>query len=276
MTSPETLPPIAAAPEGASDATKAAATELYKRAGYADDAIKAAGYVAAPPVAPVVTDNTPVRLPPGGTVAIMSGAGISRDQAIAAAKNLLAHGVDADTVAEAALAHGLDPKDFAAEAPSKEAVATQQRDAEVAQGFAPPAKGESYNLQIGQQFADLEPAELSALHADFQEGFAHAGVPNALAQPLLDSFLSTGLLYADEAMTPAGAEARWKEERALFVKTSRNPTEDDAFAVRGFAALPKELQETLTETHAVHSAAALFQLAALGRALAYRASKGGK
>lgn len=276
MSDTNTLPPIAAAPAGLSDATKASAAAQYKAAGYPDDAITAAGYTAAP-AAPPVNSNVQVAQVPGSSVGVMTGNGITHEQAISAAKNLIAHGVDPAVVLKAAKAHGLTKADLAYEPPSADALAAAQRENEVAQGFDPPAKGESYHLQYDRNFAGAsEPDALAALNKDFESAFAAAEVPASLAQPLLDAILKTGERYADESMTPAAAELMWREEQALFNKTSRDPAEDNRLAVKGFEALPKAMQEMLAETHSVHSAAARFQLAALGRALEYRASKKGK
>ncbi|MGH9808686.1 MAG: hypothetical protein ACRD9W_15820, partial [Terriglobia bacterium] len=251
------------------------AAALYARNGYSEEAIKTAGYAPAAAAPPVVNDNVTVTTPPGSNVAIMTGNGITREQAISATKNLLNHGVDVDTVAEAALAHGLEPKDFMTEPASKEAVEAQVGEGEVANGFEPPPEGEGYRLQYDPNFArangEDDVAALAAINRDFEAGFKTAGVPAALAQPLLDSFLDTGERYSD--LSPVAAETRWKEELAMFNKTSRNPEEDNRLAVKGFAALPKSLQEQLAENHCVHSAAARFQLAALGRALEYREGK---
>ena len=276
MTSPETLPSIAPAPAGASPETLAAADAMYERAGYSPEQRKAAGFGSAP-VAPPVVNNTTTTTPLGSSVAIMAGSGISREQAISAARNLVNHGVDPATVANAAAAHGLEPKNFTANPPSPEAIAAAQRDAELAEGFAPPVKGESYLLQFPREFAAASDiGDLVELAADFEAGFKTAGVPTALAQPLLDCLLQTGEVYASDAMTDAAAETRWREELALFNKISRDPTEDNRLAVLGFGALPKAMQERLAETHAVHSAAARFQLAALGRAIEYRAGRASK
>ena len=176
------------------------------------------------------------------------------------------------------MAHGLEPKDFMTEPASKEAVAAMVREGEVAKGFEPPPDGEGYHLRYDPNFAQANGEDdvgaLAAINRDFDAGFKAAGVPAALAQPLLDSFLETGERYAD--MSPEAAEMRWREEQAMFAKTSRNPEEDNRLAVKGFAALPKSLQEELAENHCVHSAAARFQLAALGRALEYRQARGKK
>src|SRR6185437_14751325 len=169
MTSPETLPPIAPVPQGISDATKASAAAQYKAAGYPDDAITAAGYIAAP-AAPPVNNNTPVTLVPGSSVAVMTGNGISHDQAVSAAKNLISHGVDPAVVLEAAKAHGLTKADLAYEPPSAEVLAAQQREGEVAAAFEPPPEGEGYHLQYDSNFAQAseDPADLAALNADFE------------------------------------------------------------------------------------------------------------
>jgi hypothetical protein len=222
-----------------------------------------------------VSSNVTVTEVPGSNVAIMGGNGITHAQALAGAKNLLAHGVDKAVVLKAAGAHGINEQELSYEPPSAEAVAAQQRENEVAQGFAPPAKGETYQLQFEKNFAEAngedDVAALAEINRDFEAAFKHAAVPKVLAQPLLDSFLSTGEKYAD--ISPVAAETRWKEELAMFNKTSRNPEEDNRLAVKGFEALPKAMQEQLAANHAVHSAAARFQLAAFGRALEYRESR---
>lgn len=275
MTDTTELPPIATAPTGLSAETLTAAAALYAKNGYSEDAIKAAGYT--PAAAPVIDTNVQVTQVPGSNTAVISSNGITREQAISAARNLLNHGVDVGTVAEAALAHGLEPKDFN-EPATKEAVEAQVREGEVVKGFDVPAEGESYHLQYGPNFAQANGEDdvgaLAEINRDFEAGFKAAGVPAALAQPLLDSFLETGERYAD--ISEVAAETRWKEELAIFNKTSRNPEEDNRLAVKGFAALPKSLQEQLAENHCVHSAAARFQLAALGRALEYRESRKGQ
>lgn len=275
MTDTTELPPIATAPTGLSAETMTAAAALYAKNGYSEDAIKAAGYAPAAPTAPVIDTKVQVTQVPGSNTAVMSSNGINREQAIQAARNLLHHGVNVDTVAEAALAHGLEPKDFMTEPASKEAVEAQVREGEVAKGFELPPDG-SYHLHYDPNFAQANGEDdvgaLAEINRDFEAGFKAAGVPAALAQPLLDSFLDTGEHYSD--LSPVVAETRWKEELAMFNKTSRNPEEDTRLAVKGFAALPKSLQEQLAENHCIHSAAARFQLAALGRALEYRAARG--
>ena len=276
MPSPETetLPAIAPAPQNIADATKASAAAMYKAAGYDDAAILAAGYGGtAPPVIP----NQTVTKPDGSNVYVTSGSGISHDQALSAAKNLIAHGVDPSVVLEAAKAHGISEQDLAYTPPSKETVAAQQREAEVDAGFAPPRDAAGYQLTYERNFAEgSEPEELAALDKDFRSAFMHANVPAALAQPLLDALLETGHQYADESMTEVAKQIRWQEEKAMFTRSSRNPQQDLDYAAKGLEALPKAFRDQLYENNAIHSARAFAQLAALGRALEYRASRKGK
>lgn len=275
MPSPETetLPAIAAAPQKIADATKASAAAMYKAAGYDDAAILAAGYGGtAPPVIP----NQTVTKPDGSNVYVTSGSGISHDQALSAAKNLLLHlppEQHAEVVA-AAKAHGVTEAELAYTPPSKEAVAAQQREAEVDAGFAPPRDAAGYQLTYERNFAEgSEPEELAALDKDFRSAFMHANVPAALAQPLLDALLETGRQYADENMSDVAKQTLWQEERAMFTRSSRNPQQDLDYAAKGLEALPKAFRDQLYENNAIHSARAFAQLAALGRALEYRASK---
>ncbi len=271
MTSPETLPPIVAAPEGLSDATKASAVAQYKAAGYDDSTLAAAGYgiVELPQV---IADVQRTQLP-GSNVAIMVGNGISHDQALSAAKHMLANGVDPAVVLEAAKAHGISEQDLVYTPPSKETVAAIQRGAATANSFAPPPEGK-YELQYERSFAEAsEPRELAALNRNIQSAFKVAEVPAALAQPLLDSILETSARYAGESMTDAARQMMFKEEGALFNKTSRNPAEDARLANLGYSVLPQAFREQLDNTYSLHSAKAQFQLAALGRALEYRTSK---
>ena len=223
----------------------------------------------------MVTNNTPVTVPPGSNVAIMNGNGISRDQAISAARNLMQHGVDPAIVAKAALEHGLDPKDFMTKPATKEAVEAQVREAEVAQGFAPPAEGEKYGLQYDRNFAEAseDPADLAALNADFENGFNAAGVPKALAQPLVDAFLETGEKYADESPSDAAKQMMWKDEGAILRRSVRDLDEHVRLAAIGYNALPKSLREQLDANYALHSARSQIQLEHLGRALEYRAQR---
>lgn len=278
MPSPETLPAIAPAPANLSDATKATARTQYAAAGYDDAALTAAGYGPAP-VVPLVNNNMQVTQPAGGNVAIMSGSNLSHDQALSAAKNLLLHLPPEQhaEVVSAAKAHGITEADLAYTPPSKETVAAAQRDTETAQGFAPPAKGERYDLHYERGFAEAsEPEELAALDKEIQSAFTHAQVPVELAQPLLTALLETGRQYADENMSDVAKQTLWQEERAMFTRSSRNPQQDLDYAAKGLEALPKAFRDQLYENNSIHSARAFAQLAALGRAIEYRASRKGK
>jgi hypothetical protein len=276
MSDTQTLPAIAPAPAGASPETLAAADALYDRAGYSKEDRAAAGYAAAP-VVPPVNNNMQVTQPAGGNVAIMSGSNLSHDQALSAAKNLIVHGVDPAIVLEAAKQHGVTEAELAYTPPSKETVAAAQRDAETAQGFAPPAKGERYDLQYERGFAEgSEPEELAALDRDVQTAFTAAQVPKELSQPLLTALLDTGRQYAYENMSDVAKQTLWQEERAMFTRASRNPQQDLDYAAKGLEALPKAFRDQLYENNAIHSARAFAQLAAFGRALEYRAARKGK
>lgn len=276
MSETETLPAIAPAPQNIADATRATARTQYAAAGYDDAALTAAGYGPAP-VVPPVNNNMQVTQPAGGNVAIMSGSNLSHDQALSAAKDLIVHGVDPAIVLEAAKAHGLTEAELQYQPPSKETVAAAQRDAETAQGFAPPAKGERYDLHYERGFAEAsEPEELVALDKEIQSAFTHAQVPVELAQPLLTALLETGRQYADENMSDVAKQTLWQEERAMFTRASRNPQQDLDFAAKGLEALPKAFRDQLYENNSIHSARAFAQLAALGRALEYRAVRKGK
>ena len=182
MTDTTELPPIATAPTGLSAETMTAAAALYAKNGYSEDAIKAAGYAPAAPTAPVIDTKVQVTQVPGSNTAVMSSNGINREQAIQAARNLLHHGVNVDTVAEAALAHGLEPKDFMTEPASKEAVEAQVREGEVAKGFELPPDG-SYHLHYDPNFAQANGEDdvgaLAEINRDFEAGFKAAGVPAA-------------------------------------------------------------------------------------------------
>jgi hypothetical protein len=269
MPSPETLPPIAPAPAGLADHTKASAAALYKGQGYDDAALTAAGYGGAAPA--VVTDNTPLVQTGGNT--FLRNDGISHDQAVSAAKNLIAHGVDPATVLEAAISQGVTAADLAVK-PAPEAVAAAQRDAATAKGFEAPAAGERYELNYGQEFAAAsDTADLATLDRDIQSAFTAAGVPKNLAQPLLDSLLSTGAMYADEDMSDEAKQMLWRDQGSILRHTVSDLAEHSRLAAIGYAALPKSFRDDMDSSYAGHSAAAQIQLAALGRALEYRSKK---
>ena len=269
MPDTQTLPPIAVTADEAKampQATRDAARAMYAKTYPAAD-IDAVFGAAAPPV---TTITAPLVQTPGGTFA--PGSGISREQAVSAAKHLLEHGVDADTVLAAAAQHGLKPEDLAIK-PAQDAAATQ-RDAATANSFAPPAAGERYELRYGQEFAAAsDTSDLAQLDKDVQGAFAHAGVPKNLAQPLLTALLETGAMYADESMTDAAREMIWKDQGSILRHSVSDLAEHSRLAAIGYNALPKSFRDDLDSSYAGHSAAAQIQLAALGRAIEYRSKK---
>ncbi len=274
MTSPNDapLPPIASIPAETAAETKATLATQYKAAGYDDAALAAAGLnpAAAPPV---VNNNVTVTQVPGSNVAIMSGSGITHDQAVSSAKHLLDHGIDPAIVLAAAASHGVTAAELAVTPPSAEATAAAQRDTDVAKGFAPPPEGK-YELQFGRGFAEAsEPGKLAALNKDIQAAFKSAGVPAALGQPLLDSIMETGEKYADNNLSDDAKQMMWRDEGSILRRAVPDINEHSRFAAIGYAALPKAFRDQLDKTYSLHSARAQIQLEHLGRALEYRKGK---
>lgn len=271
MSDTETLPPIAITPEQAQampEATRNTARTLYTQHYGAAEVERVFGQ--APP-----TGFKEVTQP--GSDTSVPHDGLTREQRVAGYKNILLVSADTEAVIASAERAGISKAELAYTPPNKEAVAAAQRDAEVDAGFAPPAKGESYPLQFERKFAEASDiGELTALNSEIQAAFKHAEVPAVLAQPLLDAIIATGEIYADESMTDAARELRFKEEGSIFRHVSRNPQEDTRLAAVGYNALPQGFREQLDQNYSLHSAAAQIQLAALGRAIEYRASKAKK
>lgn len=271
MSENETLPPIVKAPVNASPESLAAADAMYERVGYSKEQRTAAGYNGSPAVIPSVKEVTQ----PGSDTGVrVPHDGLTRDQRVAGYKHALQFVPDKEAVIASAERDGIARAELEYVPPSQEQIQQARRDAEVADAMAAPASANDYQLTFDRNFAEAtDITELVALAKDFKGAFKHAGVPTVLAQPLLDAILATGEVYADEAMTDAGRELRFREEGALFRNTSRDPQEDARLAQLGYNALPKTFRETLDANYSLHSARVQVQLAALGRAIEYRASR---
>jgi hypothetical protein len=266
----QTLPPIAvtadqvkAMPQATRDATRAMYAKNYSAA----DVEAVFG-----PAAPVVNNTQTVVQNPGSHTFLRTDA-LNHDEAVRAAKHLIEAGVDPDRVLAAAIREGVSADDLKVQ-PSQQEIAANQREAETAKGFEPPAKGERYQLDYGRDFAEAsDTADLAALDKDIQGAFAHAAVPKELAQPLLNALLETGAKYADDSLSDAAKQMIWRDEGALLRHSVSDLAETMRLAAVGYSALPASFRADLDSSFAAHSAAAQIQLANLGRALEYRAKR---
>lgn len=274
----DTMPPIAPAPQNLTNETKQSAAAMYRANGYSDDAIKAAGYDPAftPPagqVVPPVNNNTPVTQT-GSNTPVMRSGGISHDEALRGGKAAIAAGVDPNIVIEALKYHGVTAAELNYTPPSKEAVQNAADEAKLHASMQVPASANEYEITYDRGFAQaMEIDELQAFDVETRTAMQAAGVPRSMAQGFVEAIIDTGEIYANESMTDAARQLRWKEEGAIFKRMSRDPEQDAAYAQLAYNALPKGYREILDANYALHSARSQMMLANLGRALEYRANK---
>jgi hypothetical protein len=244
----------------------------YKAAGYSDDALTAAGYGQGSPAAPVIAGEKNVT-PPGAAASVtVPNDGLSHKQRVAGYKHALIHVADKEAVIAAAERDGITRAELAYEAPSEREVAQTKRDAEVAGALAAPEKAVDYQLTYDRSFIEDMPVEdLQAFDVETRQAFHAAGVPQSMAQGLLETIVDTGGIYYE--MSDAAKQLRFAEEGALFKRLSQNPEEDARLAAIGYSAFPAEYREILDSNLALHSARAQLALAGIGRAIEYRQSR---
>ncbi|CAN0498622.1 unnamed protein product, partial [Phaeothamnion confervicola] len=133
-----------------------------------------------------------------------------------------------------------------------------------------------YELSYGSENANAVSADdLQAYDREVRSAFYSAGVPRSLAQGLLTALTQTANSYPEE-MSEAARKLRFIEEGARLKKLSGSDgTEVTRLATVAYNALPKDFREGVDAQFGWHSAEAQNALAAVGRALEYRAQRKG-
>jgi hypothetical protein len=278
MSPNENLPPIALTPEQAqamSPATKDAARAMYAPH-YPPSEIERVFGAGTP--APQVQQQTVTHIP--GTDVSISGApddGLSREQRLSLAKMMLANTSNPEAIIAAAEASGITRAELEVAASDPAAVAAQQREAATNDVYSPPATPLEYELSYGSENANaVSPDELQAYDREVRSAFYSGGVPKSLAQGLLTAITQTTASYPEE-MSEAARKMRFAEEgHRLKALSNSDGAEVTRLATLAYNALPKDFRETVDEQFGWHSAESQNALAAVGRALEYRKSKGTK
>ena len=232
MSETETMPELAPCPPDIAPETKTTLRNTMKAAGWSDEVLDGKGYGNTPYVAPAPTvdaDQTHTQVMQGGPV-YMRNDGLGHEDAVKAARHLIATGTDKATVLAAAAAQGISAAEIEFVAPDPNADAETRKQFALDGEYAVPASAADYHLRYDDDFARSSSIEdLAAINKDFTEGFRAAGVPAKMAQPLLDAIMANGVKYSD--MSDAAREIAFAEQGALFRTTSANFGEDFALSV---------------------------------------------
>lgn len=239
--------------------TKASAEAAFARYfPHAKDAIKQA-FAGTPPVPkrPDAPDRTSLPI----------NAGPSPDVFAQHYQNLAKHwSGDPEALKAAAKADGVDLDALSARQQVTTETIAAERQASIIAQLSPPETPGRYRLTIPGA-AEMDTRELVKFDGEARSAFHAAGVPQSLAQGLLDALICTANTYADITKLEAH-ELRHREEGARFKKLPGDAIENVRLASLAYNALPEQFRKDMDAVKAFHSAQSQAALLAVGRALA--------
>jgi hypothetical protein len=276
----DTLPAIAPAPADLPQATRDTLRGQYERAGYAAEALAAAGYGPSAPAAkaaalPFGSDGTAAAATPLPSNRV--GDCIPAGEKIAAFKRLRGVVPDA-TLQEAAKAEGVAWNEITTDAPATDTRLTvEEANARLAATSAPDAGSLSpadFNFVFDPaHIAELPPDDVRAIHDAFATGFHTAGVPVQLGQSLFREAMSSADRFAD--LSDVDKQLAFREEGARLQRLGNidHIREDAEYA---WSKLPQDFKEFAAEHYLFHSADSYAALGRAGALMRAREAKGRK